>query len=47
MVSGRLKTVKLTAKFSFMEEINQSHKVSIRFFNNKEVRATWDNAGNR
>lgn len=30
-----------------MEEMNQPHKVSIRFFNDKEVRAAWDNEGNR
>lgn len=30
-----------------MEEMNQPHKVSIRFFNDKEVRAAWDNDSNR
>lgn len=30
-----------------MESPSQSNKVSIRFFNDKEVRAVWDNEGNR
>lgn len=46
-VFGRLKSMKRTFKSSFMEEKKQPHKVSIRFFNDKEVRAAWDNDGNR
>ncbi len=30
-----------------MEEFNQPSKISIRFFNDKEVRAAWDYDGNR
>lgn len=30
-----------------MEEINKQQKMSIRFFNDKEVRAAWDEQGNR
>ena len=30
-----------------MEQNNQQHKISIRFFNDKEVRAAWDYDGNR
>lgn len=30
-----------------MKDINQHNKVSIRFFNDKEVRAAWDYDGNR
>lgn len=30
-----------------MEQNNQQQKISIRFFNNKEVRAAWDYDGNR
>lgn len=30
-----------------MDRDNKQHKVSIRFFNDKEVRAAWDDTGNR
>lgn len=30
-----------------MKQNNQQQKISIRFFNNKEVRAAWDYDGNR
>lgn len=30
-----------------MDENNKQHKISIRFFNNKEVRAAWDDTGKR
>ncbi len=30
-----------------MEEFNQPSKISIRFFNDKEVRAAWDYDGKR
>lgn len=30
-----------------MEQNNQQQKISIRFFNDKEVRAAWDYDGNR
>ncbi len=30
-----------------MEEDDKQHKISIRFFNDKEVRAAWDDTGNR
>ena len=41
-----VKSVK-SVKLSFMEQNNQQQKISIRFFNDKEVRAAWDYDGNR
>lgn len=34
-------------RLSKMKENNKQHKVSIRFFNDREVRAAWDYDGNR
>lgn len=36
-----------SVKFSFIEQNNQQQKISIRFFNDKEVRAAWDYDRNR
>lgn len=30
-----------------MDKDNKQHKISIRFFNDKEVRTAWDDTGNR
>ena len=42
MAIGRLKIVKRTTKFPSMEAHKEQHKKSIRFFNDREVRAVWD-----
>ena len=42
MAIGRLKIIKRTTKFPFMEVRKEQHKKSIRFFNDREVRAVWD-----
>ena len=42
MAIGRLKIIKRTTKFPFMEARKEQHKKSIRFFNDCEVRAVWD-----
>ena len=46
MAIGLLKIVKRTTKFPFMEEKKEQHKKSIRFFNDREVRAVWDEESN-
>ena len=42
MAIGKLKIIKRTTKFPFMEARKEQHKKSIRFFNDREVRAVWD-----
>ena len=42
MAIGRLKIIKRTTKFPSMEAHKEQHKKSIRFFNDREVRAVWD-----
>lgn len=43
MVIGRLKTT----TFPFMAEHKEQYKKSIRFFNDREVRAVWDEEQSR
>ena len=47
MAIGRLKIIKRTTKFPFMEVRKEQHKKSIRFFNDREVRAVWDEEHNK
>ena len=42
----KLSCLELFAKFAFMEEIKRQPKKSIRFFNDREVRAVWDDENN-
>ena len=46
MAIGRLKIIKRTTKFPFMEARKEQHKKSIRFFNDRKVRAVWDEEQN-
>ena len=41
-----IKNSKTNTKFPFMEEKKEQHKKSIRFFNDREVRAVWDEESN-
>lgn len=37
----------MVTKNLFMEEHKEQHKTSIRFFNDREVRAVWDDTHNK